>query len=384
MQLLDRARTLQPLVRRFADQAERERRLPAEVAGALAREGLYRIAAPRAFGGAEADPRQQIEAIEAIAIADGSAGWNLMIGIESFGLLAPAFDPAEPLLADPLHVLCSSTAALGRAVIVEGGYRVTGRWPFVSGCHNAQAFAGMCKLRRDGEPVEGQLPVFALVPRRDFRIEDTWNVGGLRGSGSHDVSVADVFVPESRVGGGLMRTRAGAPSDSPLFRVPLGSRLAYNKVGVGFGIARAALESFVELASGKTPRFTGSKLRERPFAQRALARAEVRLRGSRALVLERVGELWDGVVAGREISARDRALLQIACSDAASAAAEAVDLVAEAAGTTANEVGFPLERQLRDVRVVRQHFTVAPHHLEDGGRVLLGLEPQGAMLAAFS
>jgi alkylation response protein AidB-like acyl-CoA dehydrogenase len=382
-ELLDRARKLQPLARQYADEAERERRLPAEVAEALAKEGLYRIAAPRAYGGAEADPRSQIETIEALAVADGSAGWNLMIGIESFGLVATAFEPTEPLLADPLHVLSSSTAALGTAEQVDGGYRVTGRWQFVSGCHNAHAFAGMCAPHRDGKPIEGQLPVFALVGREDFRIEDSWNVGGLRGSGSHDVAVDDVFVPESRVGGGLIRPRLAAAADTPLFRVPLGSRLAYNKVGVGFGIARAAIDTFVELASGKIPRFTGATLRERPFAQRAVARAEVRLRGARALVFERVEELWDAVVAGREITARDRALLQITCSDAASAAAEAVDWVAEAAGTTANELGFPLERQLRDVRVVRQHFTVAPHHLEDGGRVLLGLDPKGAMLAVL-
>lgn len=382
---VDRARKLVPLARQHADRAERERRLPAELAEAMAREGLYRLAAPRSVGGAEADPRTQIEVIETLSTADGSAGWNLMIGIETFGLVAPGFAADEPFLHDPLAILSSSTAAVGRADRVEGGVRMSGRWPFVSGIHNARVFGGLCLLHENGAPVAGRLPSFVLVDRDDYRIEDTWHVGGLRGSGSHDVVVEDVFVPDRRIGGSMTGppVHASGFGDSPLFRLPLGSRLAYNKVGVGFGIARAALDAFTELATGKTPRFTGTTLRERPFAQRAIARAEARLGGARALVFERVGKLWDDVVAGREVTARDRALLQIACSDAATASAEAVDLVAEAAGTTANVLGSPLERHQRDVRVIRQHFTVAPHHVEDGGRVLLGLEPQGAMLAAF-
>ena len=148
-------------------------------------------------------------------------------------------------------------------------------------------------------------------------------------------------------------------------------------------IARAAIDCFVELAIGKLPRFSGHKLRDRPFAQRAVARAEVRLRAARALVFERVADLWGTVVAGGQVPLRDRALFQIACSDAAAACAEAVDTVAEAAGTSANFVESPLERHARDARVIRQHVTVAPHHVEDGGRVLLGLDPQAFMLTVL-
>ena len=167
---------------------------------------------------------------------------------------------------------------------------------------------------------------------------------------------------------------------SPVARIPSGSRLAYNKVGVGLGIARAGIDAFVELASGKVPRFSGSKLRERPNAQRAVAGAEARLRGARAFVLEAVAGLREAVLEGREYSLREKALLQIACSDAVRGCAEAVDAVCEAAGTSANTLGSPLERIGRDVRVIRQHVTVAPQHLDDAGRVLLGLEPEGLML----
>ena len=150
---------------------------------------------------------------------------------------------------------------------------------------------------------------------------------------------------------------------------------------MGFGIARAAIDDFVKLAENKLPRFSASKLRERPTAQRAVALAEARLRGARAIVFEAVDELWELALAGRKPSMRERALLQIACSDSAQACAEAVDLILDAAGTNANRIDCPLEQRARDVRVIRQHVTVASHHIEDSGRVLLGLDPEGLMLS---
>jgi alkylation response protein AidB-like acyl-CoA dehydrogenase len=375
-----RARSLQPLVRAAADEAERERRLPGAVAEAMAKQGLYRVGALRSIQGAEASPETQIRVIEAISEADGSAGWNLMIGIESFGLLGATFERGPELFADPRVIVCSSTAtaATGVAERVPGGYRVSGRWPFVSGCHNSFFFGGVVEVRENGAARASPLPVFAVVPREDFEILDTWNVAGLRGSGSHDVRVDGVLVPEENL---TRRPTPATLASSPALRIPLGVRLAYNKVGVGFGIARAAIDAFVELAIGKLPRFSSSRLRERPSAQRAVARAEVRLRSARALVFELVAEVWDRAMQGAETTDRDRALFQIACSDASAASAEAVETVVEAAGTSANQLDSPLERRARDVRVIRQHVTVAPHLLEDGGRVLLGLEPQSIMLA---
>ena len=188
-----------------------------------------------------------------------------------------------------------------------------------------------------------------------------------------------VTVPEAHI----IAAMGGATGDSPLGDIPLGTRLAYNKIAVALGIARAGIDAFVELAAGKHFRLTTRTLRERPFAQRAVALAEARLRGARASVFERTKDMWRKVVAGNEFTLRDRALFQIVCSDAALAAAQAVDTVAEAAGTSANQLEQPLERIARDVRVVRQHVTVAPHHIEDGGRVLLGLEATGLMLSGI-
>ena len=372
---VERARGLERLIREHADAAERERRLPRPVAEAFAASGLYRIAAPQDLSGLDADPMTQIEVIETISRFDGSAGWNLMIGIETFGLLAPGCAACRHLIEDPLVVIASSTAAVGKAVREADGYRVQGRWQFVSGCHNSSVFGATVRLYEGDEPVSRN--VYAIIPEPDYQILDTWDVGGLCGSGSHDVTVGDVWVPASQIVAPL----GGADADTAQLRFPLGARLAYNKVAVALGLARAGIDAFVDLAEGKFPRFSSTSLRERRSSQRGIAEAEVRVLGARALVFELVEALWEKVQARGHITTRERAIFQLACSDAVRGAVSAVDAICDAAGTTANQRAHPLERIARDVRVVRQHVTVASHHMDDAGRVLLGLAPEGFMLA---
>ena len=372
---VERARELEGLIREHADAAERDRRLPRPVALAFAETGLYRIAAPEDLGGMDADPATQIEVIETISRFDGSAGWNLMIGIETFGLLAPGCVACRSMIEDPMVIVSSSTAAVGRADREGDGYRVSGRWQFVSGCHNGSVFGATVRLYEDGDAVSQN--VYAIVSEGDYRILDTWNVGGMCGSGSHDVEVNDVWVPASQIVAPL----GGADAGTAQLRFPLGARLAFNKVAVALGLARAGIEAFVKLAEGKVPRFTSRSLRERAASQRAVAEAEVRVLSARTLVLALVDVMWRKVLAGAHITTRERAVFQLACSDAVRGAVSAVDQVCDAAGTTANQREHPLERIGRDIRVVRQHITVASHHIDDAGRVLLGLAPEGLMLA---
>jgi alkylation response protein AidB-like acyl-CoA dehydrogenase len=372
---VERAMALEALVRAHADEAENIRRLPEPVAEAFAASGLYRIAAPESLSGFDADPATQMAVIETVSRFDGSAGWNLMIGIETFALLAPGCIDCRALIEDPKVVLASSTAAVGRADREGDGYRVSGRWQFVSGCHNASVFGATVRLHENDEPVSPNR--YAMIPLPDFRIEDTWHVGGLRGSGSHDVCVDDVWIPASQIVAPL----GGAEEQSNQLRFPLGSRLAFNKVAVALGIARAGIDAFLSLAEGKVPRFTSRSLRERPASQRAVAEAEVRVLGGAALVRELLEDMWDKVLERAHISTRERAIFQLACSDTVRGCVEAVDRLCDAAGTTANQQDHPLERIARDIRVVRQHVTVASHQIDDAGRVLLGLPATGLMLA---
>jgi len=373
---VQRAESLQALVREHADASEQQRYLAAEVAQAFAREGLYRIAATEDCLGSADSPMTQVETIEAVAYADGSAAWNLMIGIESFSLITPGFKACMELVADPQVVMCSSTAAVGRADKIDGGYRISGQWQFVSGCHNSQLFGATVRVWEDGVMVEGLPNFYAIIQQPDFQILDTWHTSGLCGSGSHDVRVDEVVIPDAH----LVLPLGGVKHESPLLNFPLGSRLSYNKIGVAWGVTRAAIDAFVELAEGKMPRFSRRGLKDRPRAQRAVAEAEVRLRAGRAHVMQEIEKMWQQVQDKAHISTHDRAVFQLACSDSVRACVEAVGLLCDAAGTTANQKGFPLERIMRDVRVVGQHTTVAPHNIEDAGRVFLGLPPQEMML----
>jgi alkylation response protein AidB-like acyl-CoA dehydrogenase len=375
-ELVTAARKLQPLVRQHADEAQQLRHVPSPVVKAMAEAGLYRIAAPACFGGYEAHPHPTIEAIEAISEADGSAGWVLMIGIETVGIgssLMPQETAARLFAEHPDLVMCGALNPQGRARRVDGGWQVTGRWPFASGCHHAELFWGQCI-------VEGEQPVRTLeilVPRDRYEILDTWHTHGLRGTGSHDVAVTDLFVPDDMT----TSVAGGAPHhDGPLYQLPPFTRLAYNKVGVATGIARAALDHFVDLAEGKIPRLARSTLRERPRAQLALAQAEAALRSARAFVFETVEDSWETVVAGGRCDRRQRALVRLACSHACQEAIRAVELVHSAAGTSANLADSPLGQARRDVAVVAQQLMVAPQFIEDAGRVLLGLEPQEPIL----
>lgn len=374
---VERARSLEFLVRRHADDADRQRRLSPEVARAFADNGLYRIGAPRSFGGEEADPVTQIETIEAISTFDGSAGWNLMIGIEVFGISAPGCESCAQLIADPSVIMCGSTAAIGRAEREADGYRVNGEWQFVSGCHNSDVFSATVRLYENGEQIGTNMAAMIAAPH--FEIVEAWHVGGMRGSGSHDVRVQDVWIPATHI----VPPIGFAESDQPLMRFPMGARLAYNKVGVSLGLARAGLDAFIDLAEGKMPRFSSKSLKQRSAAHRAIAEAEIKLRASRAFVMEQVETMWQQVLNRGHITTKDRAIFQVACSNAVRACVEAVDLVCDAAGTSANFQENPLERISRDIRVVRQHVTVASHHIDDAGRVLLGLDPEGAMLGGL-
>ena len=199
----------------------------------------------------------------------------------------------------------------------------------------------------------------------------TWDVAGMRGSGSHDVAVHDIFVPAAFTTDVYVSPNT---QTSPLFRYPIISRLCYTKVGVATGIARAAIDAFVELAGAKTPYLSRSLLRDRSTAQLAAAEAEVTLGAGRAFTFEAVGAMWAALTAGQAPSMELRLRQRMATTHAVQAAVRAVDLVHSAAGLTPNYRGSPLERHFRDVHVVPQHPTVSPAFMETAGRALLGLE----------
>ncbi len=372
--LVQRAVALRDLIRDRGAAAEQAVSPDVEVVRALASSGLFAMCVPAVLGGAEADPLTTIAAIEAVATADGATGWVLMIGVETTGIAAAYLSDtiAKRVIVDhPASIICGALNPVVTATRVDGGVRISGRWPFASGAERADWFWGQCVVegRSRGETLE------VLVPRADYTVIRTWNSPGLRGTGSHDVEVRDVFVPEERT----THVRLQRPTvDSALFRMPLTSRLAYNKVGVSTGIARAAIDHFVTLANERTPRFTKALLRERPRAQSALADAEALLGSARGFCFDAVGDLWETVQRGDAPSVRQHALVRLACSHATRSCAQAVSGLYEVAGTAMSDADHPLARCFRDAHVVGQHIMVSPHAIDDAGRVLLGLDPLSA------
>jgi alkylation response protein AidB-like acyl-CoA dehydrogenase len=339
---------------------------------AFAAAGLLRILAPRDYGGEEATGLDFMRLVEAVSTMDGSAGWTVMTLNEEIEISAgyvPAPIMREVCSSSPATIVAGSGAALGRARRAEGGWRITGRWPFVTGGPVADEIV-------IGATVEGPRPrllCFALVPAAQVEIFDTWDTVGLRGSGSHDIALTDVFVPDERVG--VVRSGRDTVPDVTLFRLPPALRFPFPKVGVATGIARAAIETFTELAEGKKARVSRTLLRDRPDAQLAVARAEALVGSGWAFALEMVETIWALAVRREPVPPAVHARTRLACTHAVANCVEAVETLCTAAGTTANLTGSPLHRYLADVRAVPQHVMVGGYNDLNAGRVLLGLTP---------
>jgi alkylation response protein AidB-like acyl-CoA dehydrogenase len=210
-----------------------------------------------------------------------------------------------------------------------------------------------------------------FYPKSTVRIVDTWNVSGLRGTGSHDIVVDDLFVPEERTFSAMDRR---ARVTGPMNRMHGFDLAGCGFCCVGLGVARAALDAFAELAGVKVPRSSSELLRDRPTVQSQVGEAEGLLRSGRALLFDVVEGMWQTVLAGESVTERQRSDLRLAMTHAAQSAARATHMVCVAAGTTSIFASSPLERYARDVEVVTRHNQLQYVNYEAVGRTALGLE----------
>jgi alkylation response protein AidB-like acyl-CoA dehydrogenase len=355
-----------------AAEMEDARRLPPDLAAAMVDTGLFKLCVPATNGGGEVDPLTLLDAIESVSVADGSAGWCLMIGATS-GLLAgwlPEAAAAE--IFDPPSAVAGGVAApRGRATAVEGGYTVTGRWAFASGSQHSTWLVGGCLL--DG-PEAGARTAF--FPAADVTIHDTWSVAGLRGTGSHDIEVRDLFVPAAH----CVRLSEPPVACGPLYRLPFFGLLAAGVAAVSLGIGRASLDAVVELAAAKTATGHRRPLAQRGTVQAEVARATAAVRSARAYLHDAVGRAWAAAVEGVPVSQALRADLRLAATNATMAAADAATAAYTIGGGTSIYSDHPLQRQFRDAHTATQHMIVGPATYELTGRALLGLEVQTAEL----
>jgi alkylation response protein AidB-like acyl-CoA dehydrogenase len=374
--LLRRVAALGDRIASFADENEQTRRLAPELVAELSAAGVFRMVVPKEIGGLETDAATLIRVIEAVAKADGAAGWCVMIGA-STGVTS-AYLPkraAEEIYGDPVAVTGGVFVPNGRAVRVEGGYRVSGRWPFASGSqHCSWLQLGSVVFGADGPErlADGSINARSMVlPAGEVEILDTWSSAGLRGTGSHDVSATDVFVPSKH---SLSLTADEPWANGPLYRFPVFGLLALGIAGVALGIARASVESLKDLAGTKKPTGSRRALAERSATQQELAEAEAELRSVRAFLFEAVDDAWQAAAAGAEISLEQRAVLRLAATHATRSSADVVDAMYDLGGATSVYTSSLLQRQFRDIHVATQHLMVAPPTYELVGRVLLGLQ----------
>jgi alkylation response protein AidB-like acyl-CoA dehydrogenase len=373
---LDGAQELAPTIRSYADQIETDRELPRPLFEALSNAGLFKLLIPRAVGGAEIDLPAYIQVLEELGKADASTGW-VVNQCAVFGTYAARMprDTARLIWIDTPHsVVANTPVATARAIAVPGGYRVTGRQGFSSGCRQAVWLAARALIQENGQPrlIDGQPEErYLFVPAAEAELLDTWHVRGMRGTGTHDFAVKDVFVPAPRT-----VLQAGGPllESGPLYQFPRRLLFASGDAAVALGAARACLNTFFELASAKTPRSMQATLRDQPVIQATIGRSEAQLRSARAYLTEAVRDIWTEAVSTGAISLDRRAALRLATTHAIRMAVEVIDSAYNVSGVTAIFEGNPIQRYFQDVHVISQHTQGRLAHYELIGKYALGLK----------
>jgi alkylation response protein AidB-like acyl-CoA dehydrogenase len=370
---LEKARGLGGVIAQHRDEGERERRLPQPVYGAMRDAGLYAMYLAKSLGGPQIEIVPSLLVFEEIARHDGAVAWNLMIGAQGsmFGDYLTE-GAARDVYGGGDAIGAGSLGPTGQAAAVPGGYRVSGRWSFASGAHQATWFLCGCLVLEDGGPRlrEDGIPDIKVmyVPASDVAIIDTWNSGGLKGTGSHDFEVADIFVPEDRIFtfGDLVIGPPARPGVG--YTQPFMLLAAVGMAAVALGIGRDALDSFKALAVEKTPSGSRTKLNSQPVAQERFAEATALVGSARSYFYEAA----DALAAEAHPDTEVAAAVRLASAHAARSCEQAIEIVYELGGGSVVYNVSRLDRCFRDIHTLTHHLAVAPANFEMVGQYLLG------------
>ena len=381
--LIDAAREIAPIIQKHNQEAERERRLSRPVLNALRETGLLRMSTPRSLGGLETDPITRALVVEEISRHDSAAGWTLENPLDwAFFCARLPDEGAEEIYSRGADILIA--AQFGRplkATSTDGGYRISGRAPFVSKCYDADWISSTALVDVDPDSEGEPETVMVYFPRGNCEIIDTWDVMGMRGTGSHDISVTDVYVPKSRTFPMVPEFQPGSHYQGPLYRLPLVGAAATGIATPMLGVARRALDEVTELALTKTPVASSGLLKERSSAQVQLGKAEAVLRSGRLLFFDTVSAAWQRCLDGGAHSLKQKADLLLGMTHAMSSAVQAVELACSIAGTTAFRATSPLERCFRDVQTMKHHVFASEARYGTFGQVYLGVPPDFPVVA---
>lgn len=378
---LERARDLLPVVEAASSRIEAHGEITEEVLSLLCENDLLRLLMPRVLGGAAINPSTFVQIVEALAQADASTAW--CVCQTSICSMATAYmDPsaASRVFTAPRSLLAWGVGPNASAVVVDGGYRVTGTWMFGSGSRHAAWLGGHCAIvASDGTPVLNGSGFPSertmLFPRRNVQIQDTWRVMGLKGTGSDTYSVKDLFVPSELTCPVIASWLTVPPSDpAVLYRFTGSALYAAGFGGLALGNARGMLDAFVRLARSKTPRGASNPLSTSAVVQMHVAQSEAQLLSARSLLLETLAKAEAGIAETGKITLDQRMAIRMAGTFAIHQATEVLERAYRSAGTTAIFESQPFERRFRDGYSISQHLQGRLAHFEHVGKHLLGID----------
>ena len=374
VEALDKARSLAPVLRERAFAAEEARRISDETIREIKEAGLFRVLQPARFGGYELDPQTFLEVGMIIGAACGSTGWVYsVVGVHNWQLgLMPEQAQVDVWGEDQDTLICSSYTPRGNVEIVDGGYRLSGRWSFSSGCDHAQwAILGGVATDADGSVRR----LCFLVPRTDYRIDDVWRVVGLRGTGSNDVVIEDAFVPEHRT----HDYRSGSvTSDSPIYRLPFGPIFTFGIAGPLLGAAQGALDDHIAWTAERVRITKGTRVAEEPFSQARVAEAAGELDGARLQLWRDLDDMMALARDEKDIPVEVRARARLDQVRATQLAISAVDRVFQNSGGRVLHELNPIQRAWRDIHAGAQHNSNVPEPmLMAFGAMSFGLSIEG-------
>lgn len=376
---LETARELGDRIAAHADRIDRDRQLPPDITDEMADKGFFRLLVPRSLGGAEMEHPDFLKIVEIFAEVDSSAAWcvnqNNVFATNSTRMPEQT---AKDLYSDPRLVITNGPpTSSSKAVPADGGYRLSGRWNFSSGIPHANWVAALTPVRRPGDP---QRPLsdrstsrIFLVPKKEVRLIDTWDVVGLRGTGSFSFEIDDLFVPEAHTFNPATTSREAGP----LYCVPTMLFFGAGFATVALGTARAALNAAIELVKSKVEMLEDHSLRDLSTTQRTVAQAEAIWGSAKAYLRETASAMWASACKNRCLAHEERIRLRLASTYGIRSAGEVVDLAYTLCGSDAIFASTPVQRRFRDVHTITQQIQGRLSHYDTAGQFFLGLEPKG-------
>ena len=371
---IEGAHELADLVRTVTDQIDEQRRIPVEVSNEIADRGYFRLLLPRSLGGAELEHPDFRRIVRIFAEADASVGWCInQNNVFSTNSVRVAQETADEIWTVQRNVVTNGPPMPHtRAEVVDGGYRLSGRWNFSSGYPHATWLAALTPVYEPSatEPLEMRT---MLLPKEQADLVDVWHVGGLRGTGSQGFAIEDLFIPEAR----SYPPTADSREPGPLYVIPTTLLFCSGFATVALGNARAGLDAAIDLVIGKTQQGRESPMRYESTTHRMVGQAEAIWNSARAFLDEAAAAMWQGAKTNLDLTVEERVAVRVASTHAIREAARVVDIAYTLCGSSAIFVVNPIQRRFQDAHALTQQIQGRPTHYDTAGQYYLGLEPEG-------